>query len=582
MEVDERFEACTTSLIFLLTGMLLWFLANYLRPQEIGLAENLLQLIKTCERLLQEEKLAAVGRVSAPIAHEIRNPVAMISSSLTTEIRRHLSPGERATERNELRVPGVQESVTNMGRVLIVDDEPHMHKILASNLEQDNHLVFHADGVEKARQAIGNNQFEAILTDQKMPDGEGLDVLAAAREVDPNVAVIFLTAVATHELAVESMRKGAFDFLAKPFTAEALRATIQRACDHTTLARENSLLKAEVSRLEGPSEIFGDTPAMREVREKIARVAPTSTTVLISGEPGTGKELVARAIHRRSPRASKPFLAVNCAAFTGTLLESELFGHERGAFTGADRSRLGLFEAGHEGTLFLDEVAEVSPAAQAKLLRVLTDGQVMRVGSVKTRAVDVRVLTATHRDLQQRVKEGLFREDLYCRLAVVPIAIPPLRERTADVGALCDLFLTQIAHELKLPKRRLSAQALMRLQAYQFPGNIRELRNLIERAVILSSGEEIGAEDFPLRAGVGTSAHSGENGHEMSFSWIESLPPSFDLRGFLSTVEKTLIERTLQSTRGAQAEAARRLGLSRSDLSYKLLKYELRKETAVS
>src|ERR1700758_2534887 len=323
-----------------------------------------------------------------------------------------------------------------MGRVLIVDDEPHMHKILASNLEQDKHLIFHARGLEEARQAIGNNQFEAILTDQKMPDGEGLDVLAAACEADPNVAVIFLTAVATLELAVESMRKGAFDFLAKPFTPEVLRAAIQRACDHTTLVRENGLLKAEVDRLEGPSEIFGDTPAMREVREKITRVAPTSATVLITGETGTGKELVARAIHRRSPRASKPFLAANCAAFTETLLESELFGHERGAFTGADRSRLGLFEAAHEGTLFLDEVAEMSPAAQAKLLRVLTDGQVMRIGSVKSRTCDVRVLAATHRDLQERVKQGLFRDDLYYRLAVVPIPIPPLRDRPADIASL--------------------------------------------------------------------------------------------------------------------------------------------------
>jgi DNA-binding NtrC family response regulator len=323
---------------------------------------------------------------------------------------------------------------------------------------------------------------------------------------------------------------------------------------------------------------------MREVREKIARVAPTSATVLITGETGTGKELVARAIHRRSPRASKPFLAANCAAFAETLLESELFGHERGAFTGADRSRLGLFEAAHEGTLFLDEVAEMSPAAQAKLLRVLTDGQLMRLGSAKTRSVDVRVLAATHRDLEQRVKEGRFREDLYYRLAVVPISIPPLRERTADVAALCELFLTQTARELKLAKRRLSAQALSRLQAYEFPGNIRELRNLIERAVILSAGEEIGAEHFPLRAGASVSAAGGENGREgqMSFGWIENLPSSFDLRTFLSTVEKSLIERTLQSTRGAQAEAARRLGLSRSDLSYKLLKYELRKETAVS
>lgn len=465
-----------------------------------------------------------------------------------------------------------------MGRVLIVDDEQHLHKILASNLEQDKHAIAHAAGVEEAQQAIASNQFDAILTDQKMPDGGGLDVLAAAHETDPNVSVIFLTAGATLELAVESMRKGAFDFLAKPFTPEVLRAAIQRACDHTKLLRENSLLKATVGRLEGSFEIFGETALMREVREKITRVAPTPATVLITGETGTGKELVARAIHRHSPRSGKPFLAANCAALSEALLESELFGHERGAFTGADRSRIGLFEAAHEGTLFLDEVAEMSQGAQAKLLRVLTDGQVMRIGSVKTRTVDVRVLAATHRNLQHRVKEGLFREDLYYRLAVVPIPIPPLRERPGDIATLCELFLTQTARDLKMPKRRLSPQALERLQAYEFPGNIRELRNLIERAVILSSGEEIGAEHLPLPK----SAAYG-NGHgPANMTWVETLPPSFDLRNLLSVVEKTLIERTLQSTRGAQAEAARRLGLSRSDLSYKLLKYELRKVTTPS
>jgi DNA-binding NtrC family response regulator len=471
-----------------------------------------------------------------------------------------------------------------MGRVLVVDDEPHMHRILASNLEQDKHVVSHAVGVEEARQAVSSNQYEAVLTDQRMPDGVGLDVLTAAREADPNTSVIFLTAVSTLELAVESMRKGAFDFLTKPFTPEVLRAAVQRACDHTALLRENSLLKAEVGRFEGSSEIFGDTPAIRDVRERIARVARTPATVLITGETGTGKELVARAIHRQSPRAAKPFLTANCATFTETLLENELFGHERGALTGADRGRSGLFEAAHEGTLFLDEVAEMSPAAQAKLLRVLTDGQVSRIGSEKARRVDVRVLAATHCDLEQRVKEGLFRADLYYRLVVVPIAIPPLRERTADVGVLCELFLGQIARELKLPKRRLSQQALVRLQSYEFPGNLRELRNLIERAVILSRGEEIEAEHFPIRKDAGSTAEAGENGRAgpMNLGWIETLPPSFDLRSFLSTVEKTLIERTLQSTRGAQAEAARRLGLSRSDLSYKLLKYELRKETAAS
>jgi DNA-binding NtrC family response regulator len=471
-----------------------------------------------------------------------------------------------------------------MGRILIVDDEPHMHHILAANLEQDEHIVFHTAGAEAARQAIASKQYEAILTDQKMSDGTGLEVLAAAREADPNVAVIFLTAAATPELAMESMRRGAFDFLVKPLTPELVRVAIRRACDHTALLRENSLLKAAVGQLEGSSEVFGETPVIEEVREKIARVASTAAAVLITGESGTGKELVARAIHRQSPRAAKPFLAVNCAAFTETLLESELFGHERGAFTGADRDRVGRFEAAHEGTLFLDEVAEMSPVAQAKLLRVLTDGQVMRMGSVKPRAVDVRVLAATHRDLEQRAKAGFFREDLYCRLAVVPIAMPPLRLRAGDIASLCDLFLAQITREMKLPRRRLSATALSRLESYEFPGNIRELRNLIERAVILSPGEDIGTEHFPLASGAGAHTGAGGNGTagHTSLTWIEGLPSSFDLRGLLSAVEKTVIERTLQATRGAQAEAARRLGLSRSDLSYKLLKYELRKETAAS
>jgi DNA-binding NtrC family response regulator len=470
-----------------------------------------------------------------------------------------------------------------MGRVLVVDDEPHMHKILVSNLDQDQHIISYAAGVEEARLAVSNHQYEAVLTNQNMRHGGGLDVLIAAREADPNISVIFLTAGPALELAVESMRQGAFDFLAKPVTPERLRAAVQRACDHTILARENGLLKAEVGRLEGSSEIVGDAPEIRQVREKIARVAPTAAAVLITGEAGTGKELVARAIHRQSPRAAKPFLAANCAAFAETL-ESELFGHERGDFTGAERYRLGLFEAAHEGTVFLDEVAEMSLTAQAKLLRVLTDGQVLRVGSVKTRMVDVRVLAGTRRDLARRVKEGVFSEDLYHRLAVVPIAIPPLRERREDVGALCELFLGQIARELKLPKRRLSPRALLRLQSYEFPGNIRELRNLIERAVILSQGEEIETELVPLRTGAGETVETEENGRggSINLGWIEALPPSFDLRNFLSTVEKTVIERTLQSTGGAQAEAARRLGLSRSDLSYKLLKYELRKETAAS
>ncbi len=463
-----------------------------------------------------------------------------------------------------------------MGRILIVDDEPHMRRVLALNLRQDHHAVTECAGVKEARKCILAGDLDVILTDQKMPDGQGLEVLAAAIEADPALSVVLITAFATVELAVESMRQGAFDFITKPFQPEVVRATVRRAVERTQLLRENDLLKGTVVRLQGTSDILGASDAMRIVCEMIARVAPTGATVLITGETGTGKELVARAIHKNSPRASKPFVAVNCAAFTETLLESELFGHEKGAFTGADRSRQGLFEAAHEGTLFLDEIGELSPAAQAKLLRVLTDGQVVRIGTNQPRKVDVRLLTATHRDLRQRVREGLFREDLFYRLAVVPIAIAPLRERREDIPGLCELFLEQVALELKLPRRKLSAGALEKLQHYDFPGNVRELRNLIERASILSNTAQIGPEGFPLPSGERQPESGGVGVERVPGSWMDLLPEVDDLRAFMAGLEKDLILRTLKSTNGAQAEAARRLGLSRSDLGYKLAKFGIR------
>lgn len=465
-----------------------------------------------------------------------------------------------------------------MARILVVDDEPHMRRILASNLRLDKHEIAEAAGVEEARATLAANDFDLVFTDQRMPDGEGLEVLAAVRESNPTIPVIVLTAVASIELAVESMRQGAFDFLTKPFQPEVVRAAANRAVQHATLLRENALLSRAVVRLEGKSEIYGASAAIQNVRDTIARVAPAHATVLITGETGTGKELVARAIHSGSPRAHKPFVAVNCAAFTETLLESELFGHEKGAFTGADRARQGLFEAAHEGTLFLDEAGEMSPAAQAKLLRILTDGQLLRVGSTKPRTVDVRVLVATHRDLQQRVRDGLFREDLYYRLAVVPIHIPPLRERREDIPMLAELFARQIATELSLPSRKLSVQAVQALTQYDFPGNIRELRNLIERAYILSIREEIGPENFPMVRPVETSAAGmPSNGQPPAPGSTFQFPSEpFDLTEFLEKSEKELILRTLNSTNGAQAEAARRMGLSRSALAYKLNKYGIR------
>jgi DNA-binding NtrC family response regulator len=459
-----------------------------------------------------------------------------------------------------------------LSKILIVDDENNMRKILAANLAMDRHTITEASGVAQALGYLAVNRYDAVITDQKMPDGEGLEILARAREIDPAVAVVLLTAFATVELAVESMRQGAFDFITKPFQSDVVRATARRACEHTALLRENGLLRLTVDRLEGSGEIFGSSPATMAVRQMIARVAPTNATVLITGETGTGKELVARAVHKSSIRAEKPFVAVNCAAFTETLLESELFGHEKGAFTGADRLRQGLFEAAHEGTLFLDEAGEMSQSTQAKLLRVLAEGKILRVGSTKPRDVDVRVVVATHRNLEERVKEGAFRQDLYYRLAVVPIHLAPLRERTDDIPGLCELFCQLASRELKVPVRPIRAEAVAKLKKYDFPGNIRELRNLIERALILSAGAEIGPEDFPI----GTRASNAPTTNTAYAEWIDSLPESLSLRELLEDVEKRLIVRALSSSSAVQAEAARRLQLSRSDLSYKLTKFDIK------
>ena len=453
-----------------------------------------------------------------------------------------------------------------MGRILIVDDEDGMRRILATNLKQEKHQVWEAGGVQEAREQLRKNQFDAVLTDHVMPDGNADEVLAAARESDPAVSVVYLTAAANIYLAVHSMKEGAFDFLAKPFDPVLLAAAIERACQHTALVRNNNLLETAVGQLAPSTRILGVSPAMEEVRSKIRRVAGTNSTVLITGETGTGKELVARSIHEFSPRDRKPLVAVNCAAFTQTLLESELFGHERGAFTGAERSRQGLFEAAHGGTLFLDEIAEMSLEAQAKLLRVLTDGQVVRLGTAAPRKVDVRVIAATHRNLEQWVREQRFRQDLYYRLAVFPIAIPPLRERREDIPELCELFLAQIAAQLKTEKHILPYSSLERLQGYEFPGNVRELRNLLERACILSSRVDLIPELFPAAGGTGGIIQT-------SSTWIDSLPATIDLRRLLLETEKKLVARALRLGQGSQAEAARRLGLSRSDLAYKMRRY---------
>jgi len=440
-----------------------------------------------------------------------------------------------------------------LARVLLVDDEPNLRRILGTILRPAGYEVSEAGSAAEARRAFAAGAWDVIVLDQKLPDGDGTTLLAEMRAADPVVPVLVLTAFATVELAVSAMRAGAFDVIAKPFVPEAILAAIGRAAERTEILRENDRLKGQLRDLSGRGELVGESEPMTRVRELVARVGPTDATVLITGETGTGKELVAHALHRASPRANAPFLAVNCAGFTETLLESELFGHERGAFTGADRARQGVFEAAHRGTLFLDEAGDMPPSLQAKLLRVLVDGRITHVGATASRTVDVRIVAATYRDLLQGVHDGTFREDLYYRLAVIPISLPPLRDLREDIPLLIAHLLEAVTRDLRLPPRSISPEAVATLQAYDFPGNVRELRNLLERAAILARGPRIEVRDLPPLTP--SAAVSGPDG---------------DLRAQLEHLERTLVARALADTGGVQAEAARRLGLSRSHLAYRL------------
>jgi DNA-binding NtrC family response regulator len=467
-----------------------------------------------------------------------------------------------------------------MARILIVDDESNMRRVLAAILREGGHTVVEATGAAEAVKSISTSGFDVVFTDQKMPGGDGISVIISSKDADPTLPVVMLTAFATVDLAVEAMRQGAFDFISKPFTPEVVLAVASRAAERAELLRENNRLRGQIDRLGFSDEILGTSPAIQELKTRIARVAPTNATVLITGETGSGKELVARAIHKQSLRAGNSFVAINCAGFQETLLESELFGHERGAFTGADRSHQGLFESAHRGTLLLDEAGEMSLALQTKLLRVLVDGQVLRVGATTPRKVDVRVIVATHRDLRQRVKEGLFREDLFYRVAVVPIHIPPLRERREDIPLLIQFLLNQIAQDLKSPARQISPAAVSKLVQYNFPGNVRELRNLIERACILAHNNEITPSDLMLVTD-GATEQQPNQPEELLHRWLDQLPDRVDLRCMLEEIERVLVVRALRSAEGVQAEAARTLQVSRSDIAYKVKKYGLDSTTVV-
>ena len=439
-------------------------------------------------------------------------------------------------------------------RVLVVDDEERMATVVAAALGRAGYDCETAASGEAALAALDARGADALVTDWKMPGMDGLELLRRARERRPGLPVILLTAYGTVPSAVAAMREGAFDYVVKPFDNDELRACVARAVALTRLERENRWLRQEISSRYAPEAVVAESPRGRETLELVRRVAPSKATVLVQGESGTGKELVARLLHYWSDRVGRPFVAVNCKAFAEGVLESEIFGHERGAFTGATATRSGCFEQADGGTLFLDEIGEISPAFQAKLLRVVQEGEVVRVGGSKARPVDVRVIAATNRVLRDEVAAGRFRDDLFFRLNVIPVTLAPLRERSEDILPLARHFLAR--HALETGRRlALSEAADAALLAHPWPGNVRELENALERGVVLARGQRIEPEDLLLSETTIGMAQTNDG----------SLQSSMDVAA------AARIRAALETARGNRAEAARALGIDRTTL-YRLMK----------
>ncbi|MFO8072614.1 MAG: sigma-54 dependent transcriptional regulator [Polyangia bacterium] len=439
-------------------------------------------------------------------------------------------------------------------RVLVVDDEEGIRSFLAEVLAGEGHEVAVAADGREALALFGRQSFHLMITDLKMPGMDGMELFRRAAEIAPETEVIVLTAHGTVETAVEAMKLGAADYLTKPLSGpDELRIVSARALERRRMRDERQRIDAG----EQEEDLIASDPVMRGVVEQLEKVAPTTATVLLSGESGTGKEIAARLVHRRSRRADGPFVAVNCAAISEQLVESEMLGHEKGAFTGATEQRRGRFELADGGTLFLDEIAELPAGLQAKLLRVLQERRFERVGGSRTIEVDVRLVAATNRDLEQELRAGRFREDLYHRLAVFPVRIPPLRERPADVEPLARHLLERIARQLGRPGLGLSKGALDKLRGYDWPGNVRELANALERAAILADGGEIGADDVVLGPGAA--------------SRQEPLPEG----ATLEDLERVAIERALDAVGGHRKKAAERLGIGLRTLYDKLKEYDL-------
>jgi two-component system NtrC family response regulator len=449
-----------------------------------------------------------------------------------------------------------------VARILIVDDEKNYLVVLNALLGGEGHQVITAPGGGRAAALIDEDEPDLVITDMRMPGMTGLELIQKVKPQHPDMPILVMTAFGTVENAVEAMKAGASDYISKPFKNQELLLTVDRALKMRRLLTQNRLLREELTGEKGFSEIIGHSKALKHVFSLVEKVAATKATVLLTGESGTGKELIARAIHSRSLRAEEPFVPVNCMALTETLLESELFGHEKGSFTGALARRKGRFELADGGTLFLDEVGEIALSLQVKLLRVLQERTFERVGGSHSLSVDVRIVTATNKDLNEAVKDGEFREDLFYRLNVVQIDLPPLRQRKEDLPDLVAHFVKKYAGEMGRPAPRVSSEAMERIYDHAWPGNVRELENALERAVILA-GSEITPRDLPLEGLDG----EGESGL--------TLPRGMTITQAVEELELRMIQRALAENNGVAAHAARALGVTKSNLAYKMKKYGL-------
>lgn len=447
-------------------------------------------------------------------------------------------------------------------KILIVEDEKSMREVLVMLLQEEGYEVVTAANGSEGLHVIDKDIFDLVITDMKMPRVDGFEVLTRIKEISPETIVIMITAFGTKETAIEAMKLGAYDYINKPFNIDEIRLIVRKAIEKKRLLEELSLLKQKVEATYTLENIIGQSPKMQELFKLVPRIAQSNSNVLITGESGSGKELVATAMHNLSNRKDKNFVTINCAAFPEGLLESELFGHMKGSFTGAMYNKQGLFEVADGGSLFLDEIGEMPVNLQVKLLRVLENGTFRRVGGTNDIKVDVRIVSATNKDLKEEISEGRFREDLYYRLNVMPVHIPPLRERVEDIPLLVDHFLKKLSHAPK----RLMPEAMKIMMGYQWKGNVRELENVVERIVLLTDSDEVLAADLPPEV-KGPSAEKSD--------MPEFTESGIDLETLLSDIEKKYLVMALEKSGGVKTEAARLLNLSFRSFRHKLHKYNI-------